>query len=166
MAKKAESIYKSWEEVNAALKQLGELYIKTQKIEGEQTLKINKIKEEMLIKAGAIKTQIAEIEKNIEKFAMQNKSEFLKNRTKKLSFGTISFRLVESVKCICKEEAIKALKALNLDFLIRSKEDLDKDECLKYAKQDEKLLLKAGISVKAEDKVKIEPDFVKLMANQ
>ncbi|MCR5260612.1 MAG: host-nuclease inhibitor Gam family protein [Candidatus Gastranaerophilales bacterium] len=166
MAKKADSIYTSWEEVNAAMKELGELNVKKQKLEGEQTEKINKIKAETLAKAGAIKTQIAEIEKNIERFAMQNKSEFLKTRTKKLTFGTVSFRLVESVVCNCKEEALKALKALNLDFLIRSKEDLDKDECLKYAKSDEKLLLKAGISIKAEDKVKIEPDFVKLMANQ
>lgn len=165
MAKKAESIYNTWEDVNIALKELGELTIKKQKLEGEQTVKINEIKADFLIKAGAIKTQIAEIEKNIERFAMQNKSEFLKTRNKKLTFGIISFRLVKSVVCSCKEEAIKALKALNLDFCIRSKEELDKDECLKFAENDEKTLLKAGISIKAEDKVKIEPDFVKLAAN-
>lgn len=166
MAKKTESIYKSWEEVNSALKELGELNIQKQKLEGEQTVKINEIKTKTLEKAGIIKTKIAEIEKNIEKFAMQNKSEFLKTRNKKLTFGVVSFRLVKSVVCQCKDEAIKALKALNLDFCIRAKEELDKDECLKFAESDEKTLLKAGITIKAEDKVKIEPDYVKLAANQ
>ena len=166
MAKKAESIYKSWEEVNAALKELGELNIKKQKLEGELTIKINEIKEKTLEKAGILKTQISEIEKNIERFAMQNKSEFLKTRNKKLTFGTVSFRLVKSVVCNCKDEAIKALKALNLDFCIRSKEELDKDECLKLAESEEKTLLKAGITIKSEDKVKIDPDYVKLAANQ
>lgn len=166
MAKKTESKYTTWDEVNSALKELGELEIKKQRLEGEQTAKINEIKAKTLEKAGAIKTQISEIEKNIEKFAMQNKSEFLTKRNKKLTFGTVSFRLVKSVVCTCKEEAIKALKALNLDFCIRAKEELDKDECLKFAESDEKTLLKAGITIKAEDKVKIEPDYVKLAANQ
>lgn len=166
MAKKTESIYKNWEEINSAMKELGELNILKQKLEGEQTIKINEIKAETLKKAGVIKSQISEIEKNIERFAMQNKSEFLKTRNKKLTFGSVSFRLVKSVVCQCKEEAIKALKALNLDFCIRSKEELDKDECLKFAESDEKTLLKAGISIKAEDKVKIEPDYIKVVANQ
>lgn len=165
MAKKTESIYKSWEDVNSALKKLGELNILKQKLEGEQTEKINEIKAKTLEKAGAIKTQIAEIEKNIERFAMQNKSEFLKTRNKKLTFGIVSFRLVKSVVCTCKEEAIKALKALNLDFCIRSKEEIDKDECLKFAEDGERTLLKAGISIKSEDKVKIDPDYVKIVAN-
>lgn len=165
MAKKTESTYKSWEEVNSALKELGELNIKKQKLEGEQTVKINEIKAKTLEKAGAIKTQITEIEKNIERFAMQNKSEFLKTRNKKLTFGIVSFRLVKSVVCQCKDEAIKALKALNLDFCIRSKEEIDKDECLKFAEDDEKTLLKAGITIKSEDKVRIEPDYVKIAAN-
>lgn len=166
MAKKAESNYKSWEEVNTALKELGELQIQKQKLEGEQTLKINKIKIEISEKAGILQTRIKEIEKNIERFAQQNKSEFLKTRNKKLTFGAVSFRLVKSVVCSCKDEAIKALKALNLDFCIRAKEDIDKDECLKFAENDDKkILLKAGISIKSEDKVKIEPDYIKLAAD-
>lgn len=161
MAKK-ESIYKSWEEVNSALKELGELNILKQKLEGEQTVKINEIKAKTLENAGIIKKQIDEIEKNIAKYAEQNKSEFLKTRNKKLTFGTISFRLAKSIACTCKEEAIKALKALNLDFCLRIKEEIDKDKCLEV---DEKILLKAGISIKSEDKVRIEPNYVKLAAN-
>lgn len=158
MAKKS-SIYTTWAEVDNALKELGELNIQKTTLEGEQTVKINTIKKEILEKTGNLQTKIKEIEKNIERFAEQNKSEFLKTRNKKLTFGTVSFRLVKSVVCACKEEGIKALKALNLDFCLRLKEEIDKDKCLEV---DEKLLLKAGITVKTEDKVKIEPNYIKL----
>ena len=158
MAKKS-SIYTTWAEVDNALKELGELNIQKTTLEGEQTVKINTIKKEILEKTGNLQAKIKEIEKNIERFAEQNKSEFLKTRNKKLTFGTVSFRLVKSVVCACKEEGIKALKALNLDFCLRLKEEIDKDKCLEV---DEKLLLKAGITVKTEDKVKIEPNYIKL----
>lgn len=161
MAKKL-STYQTWADVDKALKELGELNIKKQNLEGEQTIRINEVKKEILEKTGILQSQIKEIEKNIERFAEQNKSEFLKTRNKKLTFGIISFRLVKSVVCNCKEEAIKALKALNLDFCLRQKEEIDKDKCLEV---DEKMLLKAGISIKTEDKVKIEPNYIKLAAD-
>ena len=160
MAKKM-STYQTWAEVDTAMKELGELNIQKQNLEGEQTVRINEVKADILSKTGAIQTRIKDIEKNIERYAEQNKSEFLKTRNKKLTFGTVSFRLVKSVVCTCKEEAIKALKALNLDFCLRQKEEIDKDKCLEV---DEKILLKAGISIKTEDKVKIEPNYIKLAA--
>lgn len=161
MAKKL-SKYQTWQEVDSAMKELGELNIKKQNLEGEQTVRINEVKADILSKTGVLQTKIKDIEKNIERFAEQNKSEFLKTRNKKLTFGTISFRLVKSVVCTCKDEAIKALKALNLDFCLRQKEEIDKEKCLEV---DEKMLLKAGISIKSEDKVKIEPNYIKLAAD-
>ncbi len=161
MAKKTESIYKSWNEVDAALKELGELNVAKTRIEGEQTLKINSIKADANAKSAIIQTRIKEIEKNIERFTDANKSEFLSKRTKKLTYGVISFRLVRKVCCNCIEEAIKGLKVLNLDFCIRTKQELDKDRLLEC---DENMLLKAGISIKTEDKVRIEPNFEKLAA--
>ncbi len=69
--------------------------------------------------------------------------------------------VVRKVCCNCIEEAIKGLKVLNLDFCIRTKQELDKDRLLEC---DENMLLKAGISIKTEDKVRIEPNFEKLAA--
>ena len=161
MAKKVESIYKNWNEVDEALKELGELNIAKTQIEGEQTVKINEIKADASAKAQAIQARIKEIEKNIERFTDANKSEFLSKRTKKMTYGTISFRLVKKVCCNCVEEALKGLRVLNLDFCIRTKSELDKDRLLEC---DEKMLLKAGITIKTEDKVKIEPNYEKLAA--
>lgn len=162
MAKKKESIYNSWDDVNSAMKELGELTVKKERLEGEQTTKINEIKSEYLVKAGGITTRIKDIEKNIERFAEQNKSEFLQARTKKLTFGTISYRMTKRVVCKYVETAIKALKTLNLDFCVRVKEELDKEALTEV--QDKQLLSKAGISIVSEDKIRIEPDYVKLAA--
>lgn len=161
MAKKQESKYLSWEEIDEALKELGELNIKKTRLEGEQTLKINEIKAETQAKAGIITSQIKDIEKNIERFTDAHKTEFLQKRTKKLNYGQISFRLVKKVCCSCVDEAIKALKVLNMDFCIRTKSELDKERIMEC---DENLLLKAGIVIKSEDKVRIEPNFEKLAA--
>lgn len=161
MAKKKESIYQSWDEVNEAMKELGELQVKKQKLEGEQTVKINEIKKDYQEKAGNLTTKIKEIEKDIERFAEQNKTEFLKTRNKKLNFGTISYRLTKRIVVGCVEGAINALKSLNLDYYLRQKCELDKE---KLYECDEKTLSKVGIKIVTEDKINIEPAYVKLMA--
>ena len=163
MAKKTESIYKSWQEVDDAMKVLGEKSVALTKLEGEQTVQINEIKSKTLKKAGDLKNDITLIQKNIERFADAHKSEFLQKRTKKLNYGTISYRIVKKVVCSDVDDAIKCLRALNMDFCIRTKMELDKDVLIE---QDEKLLQKANISIKTEDKIKIEPNFEKLMAQQ
>ena len=61
------------------------------------------------------------------------------------------------------ESAIKALKALNLDSFLRVKEELDKEALLEL---DESVLTKAGITIKREDKITIEPDYVQINSLQ
>ena len=164
MAKKAESSYKSWDEVNTALKKLSDLKVQKEKIEGMVTTKVNEIKSKADKQATVLANSIKKIEKNIERFAEQNKSEFIKSRTKKLTFGTISYRITKSVKInSTTEECIKSLKALNLDFVLNVTESIDKEKCLDL---DEKLLLKAGISINTKDKLRIEPNVIKFVANQ
>ncbi|MGN0013880.1 MAG: host-nuclease inhibitor Gam family protein [Candidatus Gastranaerophilaceae bacterium] len=164
MAKKAESIYKNWDEVNLALKELSELQIKKEKLEGDTNIKINQIKEKSAKIGLLLDSAIKLTKKNIERFAESNKSEFTKTRSKKLTFGTISYKISKSVTFNNKEEeCIKSLKSLNLDFVLNIKESVDKNKCLEV---DEKLLLKAGISISTKDKVRIEPNVIKFVANQ
>lgn len=161
MAKKIESIYKSWDDVDNALKKLGELNIQKTRLEEFQTLKTNEIKAETAKMAAPVLVQIKDIEKNIERFVSARKSEFLKTRSKKLNFGTIAFKLTKKVCCSCVADAIKSLRVLNLDFCIRTKSELDKEQLLEC---DEKILEKAGITIKTEDKLRIEPNVLKLAA--
>lgn len=162
MAKKLLSTYQNWDEVNEAMKRLGELNIQKQKIEQRMTLLMHKIKEAGTTKAGNLMDEIKIIEKDIERFAEQNKEAFAKTRNKKLNFGKISFKATKSVTCKFTESAIKALKTFGLEDCIRVKEELDKDAIKELGKDAEKYLLKAGITIKTTDKISIEPDYIKL----
>lgn len=163
MAKKIESTLKNWEQVDNALKTLAELNIKKTKLEGEQTIQINEIKAKIQAEAKGIDAEIKSLEKDITRFTESHKDEFTKTRTKKLNYGTLSYKITRKILCSAVGEAIKSLKALKLDFCLRVKEELDKDKLL--ADVDESLLLKAGITVKKEDRLKIEPNIVKIAAN-
>lgn len=161
MAKKKESSYTDWEDVNFAMKQLAELNIAKNKIENRQTLAILKVKAACEKKAENILSQIKSIEKDIERFAEENKEEFIKVRNKKLTFGVISYKLTKSIKCKNTATAIKSLKALNLYSYIRVKEELDK-EALKGL--DEQTLTKACMTLSKVDKLTIEPNYVELVS--
>ena len=154
MLKNKKTKLKSWNEVDDALKLLSELYIQKQELEGEQTVKINEIKQSIKNKSEVIQYQIKLLKDNIERFTEENKTEFLQKRTKKLTYGTLSYRVVKKVCFKCAEDAIKALKLLKMDFCIRTKNELDKEQILNC---DETILAKAGITIKSDDKLKIEP---------
>lgn len=162
MAKKIESTLKNWDEVDASIKKIAELNINKTRLEGEQTLQINEIKKNTAEKAKGIDSKIKELEKDIERFTESHKDEFTDKRNKKLNHGTVSYKIVKRVCCSCVNEAINALKALNLDFCIRTKQELDKDRIM--AEVDENTLLKAGITIKKEDKLRIEPNYEKIAA--
>lgn len=162
MAKKIKSTLKNWDEVDASIKKIAELNITKTRLEGEQTLQINEIKKNTAEKAKGIDSQIKELEKDIERFTESHKDEFTAKRNKKLNHGTVSYKIVSRVCCSCVNEAIKSLKALNLDFCIRTKQELDKDRIM--TEVDENTLLKAGITIKKEDKLRIEPNYEKIAA--
>lgn len=164
MAKKKESIYKNWDEIDFSLLKLGELKIKKSKLEGELTTKVNVLKEKYTKECSEINTKIKEIEKEITRFCEQNKDSFINKRNKKLNFGLISYRLTEKVVCNCISSTINALKMLNLDFCLRIKEELDKDK-IKEANLDANTLIKIGVSIVKEDKLTIEPNMVEIAAN-
>ena len=161
MAKKKESIYNSWNEVDNGMKKMGELQIEKTKLECELNLKINKLKEDCSALCTNISAEIKSIEKEISRFCEEHKDVFLNKRSKKLNFGTIAYRVSEKVKVSCVSAAIKTLKALNFDFCLRIKEEIDKDEVKKL---DANILTKAGINIIKEDKLSIEPAIIEIAA--
>lgn len=163
MAKKKESTLKSWDEVDESLKTLGKLKIEKTKLEGELTSKINEIKEKYTLKCTNISGEVKTIEKEIERFCEERKADFLNKRSKKLNFGLVAYRLTEKVKISCVEATVKALKALNLDFCLRIKEEIDKDEVKTL---DSSVLTKIGVKVEKEDKLSIEPNIIEIVANK
>ena len=161
MAKKKESSLKNWEEIDSSLKKLGELQIQKTNLDNELTEKVNELKLKYTSQSSLIQTEIKQIEKEISRFCEQNKDTFLNKRNKKLNFGLISYRLSEKVVCSSIGAAIKALKQLNYDWCIRTKEELDKDEVKKL---DSNILTRIGVQIVKEDKLTIEPNTVKIAA--
>lgn len=161
MAKKKESSLKSWDEVDESLKNLGKLKIEKTRLEGELTTKINELKEQYTAKCSEISYDIKNIEKEITRFCEEHKETFINKRSKKLNFGLIAYRLTEKVKISCISATIKALKALNLDFCLRVKEEIDKEEVKTL---DTSILTKIGVKIEKEDKLSIEPSIVEIVA--
>ncbi|MBQ9149480.1 host-nuclease inhibitor Gam family protein [bacterium] len=162
MAKKKESIFRNWEEIDDNLKKLGQLKIEKSKLEGELTIKINGLKDEYSTKCNIISNEIKAIEKEISRFCEQNKDVFFNKRSKKLNFGLIAYRISEKVVIPCVSSTIKALKALNYDFCIRIKEEIEKEEVKKL---DSNILAKIGVKIDKEDKLSIEPDIIEIAAS-
>lgn len=157
--RKKESIYKNWDEVNSAMKELAELNISLKSIENNLNKRIDEIKKELTPQADTVEKSIKVIEKEIELFAEQNRADFTKKRTKKLRFGKISFRYSKSVWCGNTSAAIAALKSFAMEKYLRVTEALNRDMLINA---DPKLLAKCGILVKTSDKVSIDPDYAKL----
>lgn len=114
MAKKKESIYTNWDEIDQQMRRIGELEIKKSKLEGEMNIKVNELKNKYGTQCSELSEEIKTIKNEITRFCDQKKDEFLDKRSKKLTFGTVAYRISESVKFLNKEASIiKSLMSLN-----------------------------------------------------
>lgn len=165
MAKKKESTLTSWEDVNLQLKKLADLEIQKRTLENQETEETNKIKEKFMQQTNSVVDEINSIEKDIILFAEQNRSEFTKKRTKKLTFGTVSFRSTRKISVKNSTSAIASLKQMNMDEYIRKAESIDKEALLALSDNELAPLLKAGISVSRKDKITVEPDIVQIASD-
>lgn len=159
MAKKQESSYKSWEDVNLAIRRMGEIDIQVDKLQGEMTLKINEIKSKFDVKSQGLLAERKNIEKNITLYTDTCKDEFAKTRHKELTFGKVAYKVTTKLIIKSVEACLAALKALNMNDYIRIKEEPDKEA---MAELDQITLAKVGASIKVEDKLRIEPNLEKL----
>ncbi len=163
MVKKKESIFQTWEEIDTNLKELGKLSISKSKLEGELTLKINEITDKYRQKIEEINNKTNVIKKEITRFCEQNKQDFINKRSRKLNFGNIAYRISETLKIDSVATAIKALKALDLNFCLKIKEELIKDEIKKL---DSSILAKIGARIITKDNLNIEPNIIEIVASE
>jgi phage host-nuclease inhibitor protein Gam len=160
MARKvAVSEYKDWNEVDNALRRMGEIDIRLAKLEGEMTLKVNEIKAEYDVKAEGLRVQRKALEEQITLFAEFRKEEFAKIRSKDLTFGVVAYRIVSKVVVKSKAATVAALEALHLDSYLRVIKEPDKEAMTGL---DAGTLAKVGASLKTEDKLRIEPNIERI----
>jgi len=153
------SSLKSWDEVNEGVRRMGEIDIQVAKLEGEMTLKINDIRANYDARAEGLKAERKRLEEDIEVFCEARKEEFLKDRTRHLTFGDVSYRLVKKIIIRSKEACTAALEALNLLPYLRVIKEPNKEA---MAELDAATLAKVGAKLDVKDRLRIEPNLEKI----
>lgn len=116
-----------WNDVNSALKRMGELTIGIRELENKKTELISEITSKFDSDAAPLITEIKSLENSILQYCDSHKDEFIKERTKELSHGSISMRVSTSVKIISKAICLKVLKSMGMHDYIKVKEEPNKD---------------------------------------
>jgi phage host-nuclease inhibitor protein Gam len=150
---------KDWNDVDQSLKRMGEIQVRIEDIEGEQTLRINEIKEDYTRQIEELKTEQKALETGIESFAESNKDAFADGRTRELTFGKIAYRVVKSIRVASIESCVKALRDFGYGHMVRVVETPDK-EAMAELKDD--ILVKVSAKRVVSDKLRIEPNIERI----
>lgn len=145
--------YKSWDEIDFAIKYLAEKKLALKQLEIEREKEINEITKKNYFEIEILKETIAATETRIQDFVKANIADFKDSKTKKFGFGKISITTAKSLVINCAEFAIKKLKELKLGHLVTEKPELKKNDLKKL---DAKTLQQIGAYLSTEDNIKIE----------
>jgi phage host-nuclease inhibitor protein Gam len=153
------TLFESWEDVDHALRRIGEIDRDLALIEGDTNHAIDELKAKAKADSKPLQDRKAGLELAIKEFCEANRGEFAKVKTLKLTFGSVGFRL--STKVLIKRvgDTLQALKDLQLTGCIRIKEEIDK-EALKNL--DGETLAAIGAALKTENVFGYEIDRTQL----
>ncbi|WP_374348564.1 host-nuclease inhibitor Gam family protein [Chitinimonas sp.] len=142
------SQFQSWDDVDHALQQIGEIDRELTVLEAAHNESIDQLKASAKAQAEPLLAKKAALELAMKDFAESNRAEFAKVKSRQMTWGTVSFRL--STKVLVKKvgDTLQALKDLGLHGCIRIKEEIDK-EALKNL--DEETLTTIGAALRPEN---------------
>lgn len=138
----------SWDEVDRCLAEIGRIDRELGLLEAAQQEQIDAVKAATKAAAEPLQNKKAGLELAIQQYAEANRGEFIKAKTRELTFGSVSFRL--STRIVIKNvgNTLQALKDFGLTSCIRIKEEADK-EAMKNLPLE--TLHAVGASLKQED---------------
>lgn len=150
----------TWFDADQALKRLGEIEVALERLNGEALVRINEIKEAAKAEADPLNTEKKELEALVKTMCESRKDEFAKQRSRKLTYGEIGYRLVRSVsmpRTVDKVAAlIKALKAFGCADCVKVEEKIDRAE---VEKLDDATIAKLGLTRRVSDSFRVQPDL-------
>lgn len=150
---------RSWEDVDAALREVGEITRELQLREAALNESVDKLKEEAKADSASQVARKKELELAMKEFCETNRAEFAKVKTRKLTFGSVGFRLSTKIMIRRVAETLQALKDLKLTGCIRVKEEPDK-EAMKNLTDE--TLAEVGAARKTENAFGYELDLERL----
>ena len=159
----------SFTDVDIHLRELAKLESHLTTEEARMNEQINKIKEAFDAKTSSDRAQKSLLESEIESFCTSQKKEFDKNRTKKLAFGEVYFRMTTpKVNQLNRKFTVKTtiefLKKLYKNKYIRTKEEIDKERILEdytAEKIDDSKIAAVGLRIDQEDRFGYKIDWEK-----
>lgn len=146
---------KSWEDVDACLKAMGDAENEISVITAEMNAAIAQAKKEAEEKAAQFKETIKQNEGKIKEFTTIRKED-LKGKSKQLTFGTVGFR--QSTKLLFPSdtaEVILKLRENGMADCINVKESINKDTVKSYPEED---ILRIGGYLQRSDTFWYETD--------
>ncbi len=163
MSQKKEFEVTSWEDANKALRRMGELKVRT-------IIAASHYDEQMKVQQAALDAvkvpndkEYAELESKIKAYAARNKADCIgKTRTKKLSFGRVSWKLTNGKVEFMVDENRVLGNLIDMGYhepYIRTIEEVNKDAVINL---DENERLKAGIKITRTDNCTVKPDLDKI----
>ncbi|WP_181454624.1 host-nuclease inhibitor Gam family protein [Paenibacillus dendritiformis] len=158
---KSEPVFKSWDEVNQALRDLIEIDQHVQVTEATMNNEINQLKQEAEAKTKPLLARKETLEKNIQAFTESRIEEFTETKTKSLTFGEVGFRKATSIAIRNAKAVLAALKLHNMHDCIKTTETIEKDELGKYS---DTALAKIGAKRVTKDKFFMKPDIERIEA--
>lgn len=140
--------FKSYEECDQALQEIGGLKRELAMIEAHQNEIIDEAKAEAKKQAEPLTERIKSLERLLKEFCESHRSDFAKVRTREMTFGQMGFR--RSTKVLIKRvgDTLQSLKDFGLLKCLRIKEEIDK-EAMKEL--DSEALANVGATLKTED---------------
>ena len=117
----------SWQEVDRCLAEIGRIDRELGLLEVAQQEGIDQIKADTKFAAEPLQNKKLGLEVAIKAFAESNRAEFVKVKTRELTFGTVGFRLSTSVVIKRIGDTVQALKDLGLKDCLLVKETPNKD---------------------------------------
>ena len=158
--------YETFNDVDADLRRLCEIEVEIKAIEGEITLKINELKDAYAEQIALLNNEADFIKQEIEDYCAMNKADFAQKRSKELIFGTIGYRMSQSVSLPRNkdkvEALIKSIKSYGYKNCIVYEEKPDKDALCELEDRD---LVKLGLKRVVKDNFRIEPKIESLQYN-
>ena len=119
--------FTNWNDVDEALYTIGEIDRDIQLLESSQNEQIDQVKAKTKLLSGSLHDKKESLESAIKEYCESQRPEFIKVKTKQLTFGEVGFRLSTKIMIKRVAETLQALKDLALTTCIRSKEEPDKD---------------------------------------
>lgn len=125
-----EPVLTSWQEVDDGLRRIGEITAALDKANATLNEKIQKLRDEAETKCAGLAKEKLRLEKDIEEFTCSKRDEFKEKKSRPLTFGIVSFRIVRALHVKSNAftvEAIKRILGMNSLKFLRIQEKPNKD---------------------------------------